>query len=202
MIESIKTRIDQISYEIKANKGVLDKNRADLETCNTDIKLLGLSSEVLRRIGDQKKAKTVEVFERVVTSALKEVFGFDYNFKIDVNSEGKRVTTRFNLVDPQGNELSIMDSVGGGVIDVVSFVMRVLILASARPKRNQILFLDESFKHVSIEYRSKVATLLKSLSQKLKLQMIIVTHQSELLEAADVAYELQKTEDGTIAKRI
>lgn len=202
MLEDVKTRINQISYEIKANKNVLDKTRADLKVCEDNIRLLGLASEVLKRIGDQKKKKTVEIFEKVTTAAIKEAFGFDYNFVIDINSENKRVSTKFKLVNQDGNELDIMDGVGGGLIDVISFVLRVLILASARPKRSQVMFLDESFRCVSAEYRPKVATLLKSLSKRIGIQFLLVTHQTELLEAADVAYQLEKTPEGTIARKL
>lgn len=202
MLENLKERINQVSYEVKANKSLLDKTRQDLKECEDKVTILGLASEVLKRIGDQKKQKTVEIFERVTTAAIKEAFGFDYNFVIEINSEGKRVSTKFKLINPEGNELDIMDSVGGGLIDVISFVLRVLILASARPKRSQVMFLDESFRCVSAEYRPKVATLLKSLSKRLGIQFLIVTHQQELLEAADVAYQLEKTPEGTIAKRI
>lgn len=202
MLEILKERINKLSYEIKANKSVLDKTRIDLKSCEDRNQLLNLASEVLKRIGDQKKQKTVEIFERVITAAIKEAFGFDYSFVIDINSDGKRVSTKFKLINPEGNELDIMDSVGGGLIDVISFVLRVLILASAKPKRSQVMFLDESFRCVSVEYRPKVATLLKSLSKRLGMQFLLVTHQSELLEAADVAYQLEKTPEGTIARKL
>jgi DNA repair exonuclease SbcCD ATPase subunit len=202
MLESLKERVNKLSYEIKANKSVLDKTRTDLKLCEDRAQLLNLASEVLKRIGDQKKQQTIIIFEKVVTAAISEVFGFNYVFKIDIDSEGKRVSTKFKLIDSSGNEISIMDGVGGGLIDVVSFVLRVLILASAKPKRMQALFLDESFKHLSEAYRPKVATLLKSLSKRLGMQFLLVTHQSELLEAADVAYQLEKTPEGTIARKL
>lgn len=201
-MQQLKEKITQLSYEITANKNMLDKTRNDLKECEDKVSLLNVSSEVLKTIGDRKKQKTIEVFERVVTSAISEVFGFSYKFVIDINSEGKRVITKFKLVTNDGNEMSIMDSNGGGLIDIVALALRILILVSAKPKRNRILFLDESLKHLSPDHRVKAANLLKSLSKQLGIQFFLVTHMQELLEASDSAYELIKTNDGVTARRI
>lgn len=202
MLDEVIKRINSLSYDIQANKKVLDKARSDLKTNEDQINLIGLASEVLKRIGDQKKQVTVEVFERVITAAIKEVFGFDYKFVILFDSEGKRVSTKFKLIDVNNNELDILDSVGGGLVDIISFTLRVLILASAKPKRSQILFMDENFRCVSPQYREKVGALLKSLAEKLNMQFVLITHQEELLQSADIAYELSKTENGTIARKL
>jgi DNA repair exonuclease SbcCD ATPase subunit len=202
MLENLKERINRLDYEISANKKVLDKTRLDLKMSEDQVLLINLASEVLKRIGDQKKQATVEVFERVVTAAIKEVFGFDYKFVILFDSEGKRVSTKFKLIDVNGNELDIMESVGGGLVDIISFTLRVLILASAKPKRSQILFMDENFRCVSQQYRPKVAELLKSLSKKLGIQFVLVTHAEEFKDTADICYELEKTENGTIARKL
>lgn len=202
MLEDVKQRINNLSYQIGANKAILDKTRQDFNANEEQIRIIGLASEVLKRIGDQKKQATVEVFERVVTAAIKEVFNFDYKFAILFDSDGKRVSTKFKLIDLNNNELDIMDSVGGGLVDIISFTLRVLILASAKPKRSQILFMDECFRCVSPQYRDKVGLLLKSLADKLNMQFVLITHQEELLQSADIAYELSKTENGTIARKL
>jgi DNA repair exonuclease SbcCD ATPase subunit len=201
-MENVKQKINQLAYEIGANLNVLNKTRQDLKDCEDKISLLFLSGEVLKVIGDRKKQQTIEIFERVVTSAISEVFGFNYKFVIDLDSSGKRVTTKFKLVNAEGNELDIMGSCGGGLIDIISLVLRVLILVSAKPKRNRVLFLDESLKHLSADYRPKAATLLKSLSKQLGIQIFLVSHQQEMLETADIAYELVKTNDGVTARRL
>lgn len=201
MIE-LKQRINKLSYQIEANINVLNKTRQDLKDLEEQISLLEISSEVLKTIGDRKKQRTIEVFERVVTSALQEVFGFNYKFLIDINSEGKRVITKFKLVNSEGNEIDIMDGIGGGAIDIIALVLRILILVSAKPSRNRILFLDESLKHLSPEYRPKAASLLKSLSQQLGIQIFLVSHMSELLEASDMTYELYRTNDGVMVRKM
>jgi DNA repair ATPase RecN len=197
----MESKVKELTYEIRVNKTLLDKSREELEKTASDIGTIEKAGEALKSIGDQKKKATIEMFERVVTMALKEVFGFDYKFVIEVSSE-KRVLTKFKLLRKDGLELNIMDSCGGGVVDVVAFVLKALMLASIRPQREPIMFLDESFAHVSSEYVPKVALLLKSLSKQLNMKFLLVTHQSAFLEVATNGYELGKTESGTEFKKI
>jgi len=156
----------------------------------------------LKNIGDQKKKKTIGVFERVITSAINE-FGFKYKFNIDINSENKRVQTKFTLINEQGQAYELMGHFGGGLLDIISVVLRVLILVSVRPKRSRIIYLDEVFKFLSVQHRDKAANMLKSFSQQLGIQWLLVTHQDEFIatEGANV-YQLENTRDGTIARSI
>ena len=159
-----------------------------------------MAGSVLKTIGESQREKTIGVFERVITLALKEIFDSTYSFKIEVVSD-KRVSTKFKLI--QGDmELDLLTAVGGGIINVVSFVLKVLILASVRPKRQQVMYLDEQFNNVSADYRPKVAKLLKSFSEQLGIQFTIITHQQEFSDEADVVYNLTKGEDGTVVTRV
>jgi DNA repair exonuclease SbcCD ATPase subunit len=199
-LSELKDKSSKVFYEIEANKKILDRTRKELEDTTNQMRLLELAGNTLKTLGETQRQKTTETFERVVTLALKEVFDSNYQFKIEVTSD-KRVSTKFKLIDGE-NELDLMSAVGGGIVNVVALVLKVLILASVRPKRSQLLFLDESLNNVSVDYRPRVAKLLKSFSEQLGIQILLVTHAPEFSEVADVVYELSKTPEGTIATRI
>ncbi|VVB50686.1 Uncharacterised protein [uncultured archaeon] len=200
-LAELEAKIQSMAYDVKANKALLDKSRTELQGLQEQMKVLEQAGETLKRIGEQKKKATIEMFERVVTMAVKEVFGFDYKFVIEVSAE-KKVLTKFKLLQNDGLELDIMTSCGGGVVDVVAFVLKALMLASIRPQREPIMFLDESFSHVSSEYVPKVAMLLKSLSEQLNMRFLLVTHQHAFLEVATNGYSLVKTAKGTEFKKL
>lgn len=200
-LKQLERSILNLQYGIKANKELLDKTRADLESVTDQLQILSIAGETMKRIGEQKKKATIEMFERVITMAINEVFGFDYKFSIEVSSE-KRVLTKFKLIKPDGMELDIMESCGGGIVDVVAFVLKALMLASIRPRRQSVMFMDESFAHVSEEYVPKVAALLKSLSAQLNMKFLLVTHQSTFLDVATHGYELSKSGNSTVFNRI
>lgn len=185
----LSDKVKELHYRIKANKDLLDKTRADLNSAKESIDILELAGETLKKIGEQKKKATTEMIERVVSAAIKEVFGFDYKFVIEISSD-KRVLTKFKLVRPDGLELDLMNSVGGGLLNVISFCLKTLMLVSIRPKREPIMFLDESFANLSREYAPKVATLLRSLSEQLRISFVLVSHTVEFAEAATDCYEV------------
>jgi DNA repair exonuclease SbcCD ATPase subunit len=200
-LKELGNSISSLRYEIKANKSVLDNSRNELSSITEQLRVLEHCGQTLKVIGENKKKATTGMIERVVGLAIKEVFGFDYQFIIEVSSE-KKVLTKFKLKRPDGLELDLMNSVGGGLIDVVSFVLRALILSSLRPKREQIMFMDESFSRVSKEYIPKVASLLKSLSKQLNMRYLIVTHNSDLADAATNSYVARKDGDSTVFDKI
>jgi DNA repair exonuclease SbcCD ATPase subunit len=200
VLEDLKDRVKNASYQIEANKKLLDKTRKDLVECEDQMNSLILAGNLLKTIGEQQREKTISTFERVITLALKEIFDSEYTFKIEVVAD-KRVSTKFKLI--KGDmEMELLTAVGGGVVNVVSFVLKVLILSSVRPKRQQVMFLDEQFNNVSEDYRPRVANLLKSFSDHLGMQFTLITHQQEFTDAADVVYNLSKGQDGTIVTRV
>ena len=158
-LAELTDRVKSASYQIEANKKLLEKAQRDFDECSNQMNSLVLAGNLLKTIGEQQREKTISTFERVITLALKEIFDSEYTFKIEVVAD-KRVSTQFRLVKGQ-EEMDLLTAVGGGVVNVVSFVLKVLILASVRPKRQQVMYLDEQFNNVSADFRPKVAKLLR-----------------------------------------
>lgn len=83
---------------------------------------------------------------------------------------------------------------GGGLLDIVSFALRIACLTLRKNKNNVILF-DESFKNINDpdqkrELKYYVSEILKKLSDKLNLQFIIVGSNDDFLEIADKVFQI------------
>jgi len=87
-------------------------------------------------------------------------------------------------------EGSSMDVYGGSVSTVQSTLLRIVVLTrrSLRP----LLLLDESLSAVAERYVPRVGNFLRTLSEKLNLDILVVTHNPTLVEQADVAYRIKK----------
>jgi len=72
---------------------------------------------------------------------------------------------------------------GGGAVDVAAFALRMAFIAirGGRP----ILVLDEPFKFVSVDLQNKCSDMIKELSRKLSIQVIMVSHLPEIISGAD-----------------
>jgi len=89
----------------------------------------------------------------------------------------------------------------GSLVVVVGFLLRLvtLILYKNREKE-QVLLLDETFSHVSEVYLEPLSEMLRMISHKLGVQIILVSHQDTLTSSADKVYEVSKVKGRAVVK--
>ena len=158
-------------------KTTLDKARATLQSTLT-------AQKITQEIAEELQNQAHSQISSIVSRCLEAVFGEEaYTFLVKFKqSRGKTEAELLLLKQGASVEQAIdaIDSAGGGVVDVVSFALRLACLVLTRPKKRQLLVMDEPFKHLSKEYRPAVRDLLLTLSRELNVQMIIVTHDPVL----------------------
>ena len=81
---------------------------------------------------------------------------------------------------------------GGGLVDILCFCLRVAVYSIS--KVDNIIVFDEAMKYVSKGYRSRAAELIHTLSEKLDLQFISVTHIEEMVDDCDKQIVVGKRE--------
>ena len=82
------------------------------------------------------------------------------------------------------------DAGGGGPLDVGSFSLKITYW-NLSPNRPTLIF-DEPFKFVSPGFQHKISDMLKMLSEKLELQLIIVSHAEEVNYSADRTFTVNR----------
>jgi len=119
---------------------------------------------------------------QLVTDAIYAVFDNPYSFKIEFVN--RRNQTECDLYVTR-NEIDRhpLESNGGGLADIISSALRstFLVLSEIRP----VLVLDEPFKFLSEDLQSYCCVMLKTISDQLGIQIIMVSHLNEMKEIAD-----------------
>jgi predicted ATPase len=136
----------------------------------------------------QQKAHTR--IARVVSRCLTLVFEEPYEFRIEFETKRNKTEARMAFVrggvvleDPK-------EVVGGGVLDVAAFGLRLAALMFSLPQRRRVIIMDEPFKHISATRRGeRVAAMLEALANEFSMQFIMVTHMPEL--RAGIVYEVE-----------
>jgi DNA repair exonuclease SbcCD ATPase subunit len=59
-----------------------------------------------------------------------------------------------------------------------------------------LIILDEPFKFISRDLQERAGEILKTLSKKMNLQILMVTHIPEFIEVADKVFEVKKNDKG------
>jgi len=126
--------------------------------------------------------------EEIVSLALQAVFGRGYGFRLDYRIQRNKAEATPILIR-DGRELGLKDEVGGGIVDVVSFAMRVAFWSLENPTL-KTLVLDEPFKFVSKDRTAEISEMVRAMSEKLGIQFIIVSHDAGLIGAADRTWEV------------
>ena len=88
-----------------------------------------------------------------------------------------------------------MNASGGGVVDVACFALRTACYVLEQGIDN-VIVLDEPMKFVSEDLRERVCEVIKTLSWKLGVQFIIVTHIPEFVNMADRVFKVRKNDAG------
>lgn len=153
-------------YSIKVNE------RGDIEEAQV----------IIQTVAQQTQGQLQYHIEDLVTKALEAVFPDPYAFKLKFELK-RGQTEAVTTLERDGVEVSPVDSTGGGVIDVAAFALRVALWALGHT--DNVIILDEPFKHLSAIYQPKAGEMMKMLSEQLGLQFILVTHVRQLEEAAD-----------------
>jgi DNA repair exonuclease SbcCD ATPase subunit len=115
----------------------------------------------------------------LVTDCLRAVFDREYTFRIEFDSKRGKTEARM-VLGRDGLDVDPMTESGGGVVDVIAFALRLAAVLFRRPAVRPVLFLDEPFRFVSVDYLPRVADLLTRLANDLGVQILMVTHIEEL----------------------
>ena len=132
-------------------------------------------------------ANGIGKIEGIVSDGLRRVFGNDQLGLFIEKKETARGNTYRLLVRKGETVGNPMDSFGGGVQNVVAFLLRIILIK--RFKLAPFIALDEQFSNVSSEYQPKVSEMLKVLS-KMGFTIFAISHQPTVTAAADTIYEV------------
>lgn len=139
---------------------------------------------IVQIVAEQTQKKLEYHISNLVSMALASVFPDPYVFNLRFVQ--KRNKTEAELVfSKNGNETDdILNTGGGGVADIASIALRISLWSIK--KTRPTLILDEATKFLhSPEYQEKASQMLKEVSEKLGLQIIMVSDQKNILEYAD-----------------
>ena len=138
----------------------------------------------------------------LVTLAMEAVF--DDPYRLEVLFENARGRTQASINFMRGDEiLSPLDASGGGAVDVAAFGLQVSLWTLQNPKTRPVLFLDEPLKWLKGgSLPEKGAAMLQEISQKLGIQIIMVSHAPELISHADKVFRVTKKNNVSTVKEI
>lgn len=150
------------------------------------------SVESIKAIVEEMSAGGIRHIEGMVTSGLRVIFTDDtYTFHIEVLERGTAKTAEFTIENSQGTRTPL-ESCGGGIIVMASFLLRVYLIIRLRLMR--FVALDEAFIQVSAEYCEGLMSFLHTLVEDAGFRFLWVSHSQNYINGADHVYEMRHGE--------
>ena len=173
----------------------------DIDSKNKEKDIYIQVRDLFASVGKATQDMLIQYFENLGTTLLKTIYGDGYKFSLQFEikrnkSECKPIVIKDNI------ELSLTDEIGVGVVDVLSFGMRLAIWSLKKPRTDPIFLLDEPFKYVSKDKLSLVGDALRELSEKLGAQIIMISHEEELTDFANSAHKVKIIDNVSEVSRI
>lgn len=158
---------------------------AEIETDKAElVKAVALIDKAIAHIS----ANGISKIESIVTGGMQLAFDDPtLGFRV-VKSEAER-GSKYRLEGVRGEvQGPFLDTFGGGVWNVVGFLLRVIMVK--RFKLGKVLVLDEAFNNVAARFQPQVSALLKSLTRDHGFTILAITHQPLLVAQADNIYRI------------
>lgn len=190
-LEQRKGRLVQLHQQLQKAEGIRKGAKRALWASER-------AQALIQQVAQTTQQELEYRISELVTLALSSVFPDPYQFKLRfVVRRGK---TEADLLFLHGDqEIDPLSASGGGVVDVAAFALRVALWRLSNGLR-PVLVLDEPFRFVSSSYLPAAGEMLRSLSEKMGLQIVMVTHLDALVEIADRVFQVRKLTGASVVE--
>lgn len=187
----IENKLNTLKVKKQSNEELLKTRKQRLEEIKIEteevLKSLSVCQEVAKEVQSQLSVK----IETITNLGLQTLFGDEYTFKLEYVTARGKTEVEFNLYDKMGNQIDPMVQSGGGLVDAMTLCLRIAVYNISHV--DNVIVFDEAMKFLSKGFREKAAELIHTLSERLGLQIIEVTHIPEFMENSDKQFVIKKT---------
>jgi len=189
-LKEARQKLNEELAERKLLKTRLKEEQNRSEELNRKNKSLEKVRSVFQEAGTRTQQRIENHISQIVSTALASIWDDPYEFELEFVI--KRGKTEANLWFVRNDaKFPPMDTAGGGAIDVASMALRIAAWSINKNTR-PIIILDEPFKNLSENLQDRAASMLRMLSEKLDLQIIMVSHINNLVKNSDKIIEVKR----------
>lgn len=202
----IRKEIDSLKKEsndkYNYTKGLLDQFKSSVKNLDNKVfelnkgyKTLSSLAMVMDKLVDDNNRDTLESCKSLINEGLQIAFpGTDFTIDMTYNVTATNPIIKMSVIK-DGKEESLENSQSGGVLEIISFLFRVLLIT--KKDKRKFIFVDEALNGVSElnEYSKNTSKLLKEVCNRKDFNLLLVTHKEGLSSCATNIYEAYKDKD-------
>lgn len=198
------SRLEEWAKEERIKLKVREQERVRLELERGEkeqvSKVLLQVGELFKSLGGQTQEDLLRSLGKFISYGLSAVFSEEYVFVPVMGVEGKEIRVDF-FIETGDLKCGITNAKGGGVAEVVSILLQVFFLVALKERFAPFLLLDTAMVHISEHYHASVSSLLKELSDKLGIQVVLIANINAYGAYADKVYHFTQEGGKTIVEQ-
>ena len=192
-IQSYRTELEHRKGKRDQLQSLADESAQKIKALEQQDKHLQQAQLILQSVAKATQDELCFHISELVTLALEAVFPDPYKFSLTFTL--RRGKSEADLYFLKGEDrVHPTTASGGGAVDVAAFALRVSLWSLKRPRTRNVLILDEPLRFLSADLQPKASTMVKEISRKLGIQLIIVSHEEELTVHADKIFRVRMRE--------
>jgi chromosome segregation ATPase len=200
-IKGLRRRLDRLSGEKDAAEKRLQRAQEAVVAHKAELEACMQAQDILQVVARQTQEEFRFYVSEIVSLALHATdFGYEFDIEFVLRRNKTEADIRF-ISHHTGSATFPIDSSGGGAIDVASFALRLALWSLAPNRTRPVIVLDEPFRFLDRERQGRAAEMLKELSNKLGIQIIMVSHSERFIDSADRAFKITKKSGITRVER-
>ena len=204
--QELRSWVEGKKGEIRLLQSQADDLDNKIENLLGNISRLEKARWVIGEVARITQARFKAYVEPIITMALNAVYHED-NMKFLMEFTINRNQPECQLLVQEGDHEPYLpkDETGGGVVDILSFALRVVLWSLENPRTRAVFFLDEPMKNVGMGkdvLLSRAGEMMRNISDQLHFQLIIISHEAELSDIADKAWEFSKEAGVTVIRQL
>lgn len=178
--------------ELRLTKQTIKELQINIEEFKDMIEAGKKARIIFQEVAQQTEQNLEDHISNLVSLALKAVSPDFPDFVAEFTIRRNQLECDL-WFENKGNRSHPMYSSGGGPKDVASFALFVSYWSMGN--KAGCLVLDEPFKYVSPDLQGNVGDMIRMISDKLNLQLIIVSHADTVNESADRQFIVEMEND-------
>jgi DNA repair exonuclease SbcCD ATPase subunit len=194
MITEMTARFNNLKGRIDFLQDAIEKKEEQINSKLTFCDNLAKAQWILTEVQKKTQERFKEKIDPLVTAAIKAVYERPFGFELIFERKRDKMECKPMLYEVIGKEKEYYDDpeneLGGGIIDICSIALRIVLWTMEKPRSRNFFLLDEPGKNLGALI-TLFGQMIKEISHRMNLQFLIITHDDALIEVADRVWQVE-----------
>ena len=187
----IKSELDKRRGKLELINQSIDSLNDELQKLNDTLRVSKEAQKIIQIVAKETQQQIEYHISNMITMCIQNL-GKDYQFVCEFVTRRDKTECDLYLTNDSGEKLDPYAEVGGSIVQIIDFALRCSLWSLQKNKVNNFLFLDEPFNAIRKNLHTKLKKILSDISQKLKLQLVIISHDPDIISLGDNVINLEK----------